>query len=220
MFLLLELFGKLLGAFDSSLSALCSKYLPGEETEATPHLMDHSCRRHWGTTLCLLMDLMEVLTASSLICGAGVCLQSQKLTHVHSWALLKVIGSSSECYVKKRALLLLKRAALQKAGEDWSLGDAPLTESTHEHLDTDMRMLSGSVLTAVAANWLETVQVGSASFFGGTKCGDDNSRRPDSVMLRAVSLLLLKSMELHIQSPGGTGENTYGHPMTGIFIRS
>lgn len=81
-------------------------------------------------------------------------------------------------------------------------------EPTHEHLGADMRTLSHSVLTAVAAGWLESVQVDGASFFGGTKPGGDKFRRPDCVTLRAVSLLFLKSMDLHIQSAGGTGEKT------------
>lgn len=206
IFLPSEVFGKLLAAFDSSLSALCSKFLPGEGNKAT-HLMDFTSSRHWGTTFCLLMDLLEVLTASSLICGAGVCLQSQRLTHIHSSALLTIISCSSECFVKKRALLLLKRAVLQKAGEDWALEDLLLTGLKPEHFNADMRMLTRSVLTAVAANWLESVQVDSSSFFGGTRHVGDDAQKPDCVMLRAVSLLLLKSMELHIQTTGGTGEN-------------
>lgn len=206
IFLPSEVFGKLLAAFDSSLSALCSKFLPGEGNEAT-RLMDFTSIRHWGTTFCLLMDLLEVLTASSLICGAGVCLRSQRLTHIHSSALLTMISCSSDCFVKKRALLLLKRGVLQKAGEDWALGDLLFTGLKPEHFNADMSMLSQSVLTAVAANWLESVQVDSASFFGGTRHGGDDAQKPDCVMLRAVSLLLLKSMELHIQTAGGTGEN-------------
>lgn len=191
--------------FDSSLSALCLKYFPGEETA---RLTDYPDSRQWGTTLCLLMDLMEVLTASSVTSGGCFCLQSQRLTYVHSSVLLKAISCSTESFVRRRALLLLKRAVLQRAGEDWSLGGALATEPTHEHLGADMRTLSHSVLTAVAAGWLESVQVDGASFFGGTEPGGDKFRRPDCVTLRAVSLLVLKSMDLHIQSAGGTGEKT------------
>lgn len=205
----LEVFGKLLAAFDSSLSALCWRLLPGEGNEATPRLVDFSSsRRHWGTTLCLLMDLLEVLTASSWICGDSVRLRSQRLTHVHSSALLTLISCSSECFVTKRALLLLKRAVLQKAGEDWALGDVLLPGLKHAHFNADMNVLTESVLTAVAANWLESVRVDSASFFGGTRrTRGGDAEKPNCVMIRAVSLLLLKSMELRSHTAGGTGEN-------------
>lgn len=170
--------------------------------------MDFTSDRHWRTTFCLLLDLLEVLTASSLISGAGVSLKSQRLTHLHSSALLTTISCTSEYFVKKRVLLLLKRAVLQKAGEDWPLGEVLSTSLKYEHFSSDMSMLAETVLTAVAANWLHSVQVESASFFGGTRhIRDDEGQKPDCVVLRAVSLLLLKSIELHMQTAGGTGKN-------------
>ncbi|XP_076586414.1 protein Lines homolog 1 isoform X1 [Chaetodon auriga] len=199
-----EILVKLLAAFDCSLSALCSKFLPEERSEAAQRWMGCTSSRHWGTTFCLLLDLLEVLTASSLMCGAGVCLKSQRLTHLHSSALLTTISCSSQYFVKKRALLLLKRAVLQKAGEDWALGEMLFTGPKYEHFSSDMSTLSRSVLTAVAADWLQSVQVDSASFFGGTRhIRGDGGQKPDCVMLRAVSLLLLKSVELHIQTAAG-----------------
>lgn len=208
-FLPSEILGKLLAVVDSSLIALCSKFLPDEREEVAQCLLDFTSNRHWGTTFCLLLDLLEVLTASCLICGAGVC---QRVTHLYSSALLTTISCSDEYFVKKRALLLLKRAVLQKAGEDWALGEALVTGHNYEHFSSDMSVLAQSVLTAVAANWLQSVQVGSASGFGGTRhVRGDEGQKPDCVMLRAVSLLLLKSMELHIQTAAGTGESAGAH---------
>lgn len=205
LFLSSELFGKLLRGFDSSFCSLCLKYFPREEPA---RLTDRPDSRQWGTTVCLLMDLMEVLTASSVTSGACFCLQSQKMTYVHSAALLQTISRCTESFVRRRVLLLLKRAVLQRAGEDWSLGGALAAEQTHEHLGADVKTLSHAVLTAVAAGWMDSVQVDGASFFGGTKPGGDKFQRPDCVTLRAVSMLFLKSMELHTQSAGGTGEKT------------
>ncbi|XP_073320779.1 protein Lines homolog 1 isoform X2 [Pagrus major] len=194
-----EILWKLLAVFDSSLSVLCSKFIPEERREEFTH------SRLSGTTFCLLLDLLEVLTASSLICGADVCFKSQRLTHIHSSALLTTISCSSQYFVKKRVLLLLKKAVLQKAGEDWALGEVLLSGLKYERFNSDMSMLSRSVLIAVAADWLQSVQVESASFFGGTRhIGGDEGQKPDCVMLSGVSLLLLKSMELHIQTAGGT----------------
>lgn len=198
LFVWSELFGKVLRGFDCSLCALCLKYFPSEETAP---LTEQPVSRQWGTTFCLLMDLVEVLTASSATPATGSRLQSQKVTYVQSAALLQVASSCAESSIRRRVLLLLKRAVLQRAGEDWSLGGALLTEPTH-----DMRRLCGAVLTAVAAGWLDSVRVDGASFFGGTKIGGDKFQRPDCVTLRAVSLLLLKSLELQTQSAAGTGE--------------
>ncbi|KAM6950167.1 protein Lines homolog 1 [Lycodopsis pacificus] len=196
-----DILGKLLAALDSSLCALCSKFLPDGRKEETQCLVDVTSSRRWGTTWCLLLDLLEVLTASTLTCGAGVCLKSQRMTHTHSSALLTAVSCSSQYFVKKRVLLLLKRALLQKAGEDWALGGS--TGLRHKHFHSDMNMLAQSVLTAVTTDWLQSVQVESASFFGGTRhVGGEEGQKPDCVMLRSVSLLLLKSMELHIQTAG------------------
>lgn len=202
-----EILRKLLAAFDCSLCALCSKLLPDESEEAAgPHLVEAKSSRCWGTTCCLLLDLLEALAASALICDVG--LRSQRLTHIHSPALLATVSQrSSEYFVKKRTLLLLKRAVIQKAGEDWALGDGTPTTGLGRELSTsDVNWLAQSVLKAVAANWLETVEVGCSSFFGGTRCSKGaDGQKPDCVMLRGVSLLLLKAMELHIQT-AQTGE--------------
>ncbi|KAM7406691.1 hypothetical protein PAMP_001048 [Pampus punctatissimus] len=196
-----EILGKLLAVFDSSLTALCSKFLPVERKEVT---VDLTCSTHQGT-FCLLLDLLEVLTASSLICGAGVCLKSQRLTHIHSSALLTTVSSSSQHFVKKQVLLLLKRVMLQKAGEDWALEEVLSTGLKPEHSSSDMNMLAQSVLQAVNADWLQSVQAESASFFGGTSQGrGGEGQKADCVMMRAASLLLLKSLELHIQMAAGT----------------
>uniref|UniRef100_A0A3Q1FLI0 Lines homolog 1 n=1 Tax=Acanthochromis polyacanthus TaxID=80966 RepID=A0A3Q1FLI0_9TELE len=197
--------GKLVDTFDCSLCALCLKLLP-EKNEDCLDSFAHS--RHWGTTICLLLDLLEVLSASSLICGTRVCLKSQRITHIRSAALLHMISCSSEGFVKKRALLLLKRTVLQKVGEDWALGEVLSSGLKYENFSSDMSMLAQSVLTAVDNNWLHSVQVEPAAFFGGTrhtKMMGDEGQKPDCVMLRAVSLILLKSIELHIQTAGAKG---------------
>lgn len=203
--LLLELLGVLLAAFDCSLSALFSKLLP-EERKDVP---DFTSNRQWGATFCLLLDLLEVLTASRLTCGAGACLKSQRITHIYASRLLTAVSCSSEYFVKKRALLLLKRVLLQKVGEDWALGEVMATGLKCENLSSDMSTLVQSVLTAVADNWLQSVKVERAAFFGGTRHIEGaEGQKPDSVLLRAVSLIILKSIELHFQAAGGTGEES------------
>uniref|UniRef100_A0A3P8RK05 Lines homolog 1 n=1 Tax=Amphiprion percula TaxID=161767 RepID=A0A3P8RK05_AMPPE len=200
-----RILGKLLDTFDCSLCALCSKLLP-EKNEECLDSFTHS--RHWGTTMCLLLDLLEVLSTSSLTRGTRVCLKSQRITYIRSAALLTMISCSSEGFVKKRALLLLKRTVLEKVGEDWALGEVLSSGLKYENFGSDMSMLAQSVLTAVANNWLDSVQVEPAAFFGGIRCTKmmgDEGQKPDCVMLRAVSLIVLKSIELHIQTTGADG---------------
>ncbi|XP_035017638.1 protein Lines homolog 1 isoform X2 [Hippoglossus stenolepis] len=200
-----EILWKLVALFDSSLSALCSKFLHEDQQP----LMHSTSSRHWGTTFCLLLDLLEALTASSFISGAEGGLENQRLAYIHSSALLTAISCSSEYFVKKRALLLLKRLILQKAGEDWASEDVLFAGQRHDHFRSDMNMLAQTVLTAVTADWLQSVQVGSVSFFGGTRHNrGDDGQKPDCVMLRGVSLLLLKSMELQTKTAGRTEQDS------------
>lgn len=143
------------------------------------------------------------------------------MTHIHSSALLTTVSCSSQGFVKKRALLLLKRALLHKAGEDWAAGEALLAGLKHKHFNADMSLLAHSVLTAVAADWLQSVQVESASFFGGSRLiGGEEGQRTDFVMLRAISLLLLKSVELHIQTGVDGATEVYGYLQSlWLFLR-
>lgn len=152
------------------------------------------------------MDLLEALTASTLHDGANSSLQCQKLTHLHSPELLKMTSCSSEYFVKKRLLLLLKRVVLQQAGEEWTSG--ALAAPSPWNFDTDTTLLAQNVLTAVGANWLEGVQVDISSSFWGTGSPHVDASKLDHVVLRAVSLLLLKSIQIHIETASREGENT------------
>ncbi|MEQ2289347.1 hypothetical protein AMECASPLE_031990 [Ameca splendens] len=204
------LLGELVATFDCSLTALCSKFLPEQRTEVT----FSSC---WGTTFCLLLDLLEVLTTSGLICDSGVCLRSQRIPGIHSAALLMTVSCCSEYFVKKRTVLLLKRFLLQKLGDDWSLEGVLSTVGEHKDFSADRSVLAQSILKAVADNWLLSVQVEHAVFFGGVLHSQaTEGLKPDGMMLRAVSLVLLKSIELHFQTaaPGvdsTTEVNSYLH---------
>ncbi|KAF7654168.1 hypothetical protein LDENG_00073200 [Lucifuga dentata] len=195
---------ELLGAFESSLSALCSELLHIESC-STPGFTSST---HWGTSAFTLLQLLELLTACRSVCGASACLRSQRLSHLHASALLSSVSSSSHYFVKKQALLLLKRMVLQQAGEDMALG-----ELRYEDCSSDSRALADSVLQALAADWLQHVEVQSASFFGGSSQeGGAEAQKADRVTLRAVSLVILKSVELQIQTAAGA--DAYGTVQT------
>lgn len=188
---------ELLAAFDSSLSTLCSKLL---SQEVQP-VQDSSSSVHQGTTLCTLLDLLEVLTASRFTCGPAVCLQSQRLSLVHSSALLRLACSSSEYFVQKRILLLMKRILLQKAGEDMAVG-----EQKPGPLCDDVMVVADAVLQALAGGWLQCLYVESECFFGGVaQERGSEAQKPDCVMLRAVGLVVLKSVDLKLQTASGRG---------------
>ncbi|XP_072237217.1 protein Lines homolog 1 [Leuresthes tenuis] len=190
------LLGKLVEAFDCSLTALTSKLLLGERKEERQSLVDLTFSSHWGATVCLLLDLLEALTAASWMCETEVCLRTRTTIQSHSSALLMTVSCSCHHFVKKRTLLLLKRSLCQKLGEDWST-------ALKYNLRPDLSMLAQCVLTAVTDNWLQNVQVEPAAFFGGARhVQGDQGHKPDGVMLRAISLILLKSIELQIQRAG------------------
>ncbi|XP_063045204.1 protein Lines homolog 1 [Engraulis encrasicolus] len=153
----------------------------------------------WGTTLATFMDLLDALTAARF--RLGTCVSSQRLLFTRTPALLQLMQSQAQYFVKRHVLLLLKRTVLQRSGEDWLPGALSSTALHRDpHLAEDMGLLTGSVLQAVDCGWLQHVPVrASPSFFGGTmQMGSDG--RADDVMLRAVSMVLLKSLEYHSQA--------------------
>uniref|UniRef100_A0A8C7X0S6 Lines homolog 1 n=1 Tax=Oryzias sinensis TaxID=183150 RepID=A0A8C7X0S6_9TELE len=176
VFLLLssDVLEELLAELHRSISALCSALLPDRTASHLPHR---------GTTLCLLLDLLEVLMASSLQCGGKAGPGTQNLGWAQWPGLLGVVGFPSEPFVKRRTLLLLKRALLHKAGEGRST--PPHSEFGHA---------AQSVLAAVDAGWLDSIQVESDTFFGGRRFSwGGREERGDEVLLRALSLVLLST---------------------------
>uniref|UniRef100_A0A674EHN2 Protein Lines N-terminal domain-containing protein n=1 Tax=Salmo trutta TaxID=8032 RepID=A0A674EHN2_SALTR len=189
-----------------------SQYKPGIETQFIHQLCQHVSfillQINWATTLTNLLDLLEVLTAARFkLSTTRVCFTSSRLSLVQASALLRIVDSHVHYFVKKQVFLLLKRILLQKAGEDMGFGEASSLTHGDDHMTSDILTLADDVLQAVHTDWLQCVPVESAAiFFGGTGqlCGG-SSDAFDHVMLRAVSLVVLKSLEYKIQSAGGKG---------------
>ncbi|XP_030232432.1 protein Lines homolog 1 isoform X1 [Gadus morhua] len=210
-----EILQKLLMAFDPHLTTLVSRFLPEEEVDdglSAVHLPTNT--RSWGVTFSSLLDLLEILCASRLMCSTDVCSPCQRLAYRRARPLIKTAASSSCDYIlKRRVLLLMKRTLLQKAGEDLALGEISAPASRDEHFGTDMGALADTVLGAVSAEWLRFVpveMVAAASFGGpyrGPGQGGGRNRKPDHVMLRAVGLVVLKSLELTLQT-GAAADRT------------
>uniref|UniRef100_A0A674A5F2 Lines homolog 1 n=1 Tax=Salmo trutta TaxID=8032 RepID=A0A674A5F2_SALTR len=204
---------KLLATFDIALTAVYSQLVPVESLgHGNSASYPSSNTADWATTLTNLLDLLEVLTAARFkLSTTRVCFTSSRLSLVQASALLRIVDSHVHYFVKKQVLLLLKRILLQKAGEDMGFGEASSLTHGDDHMTSDILTLADDVLQAVHTDWLQCVPVESAAiFFGGTGqlCGG-SSDAFDHVMLRAVSLVVLKSLEYKIQSAGGVC-NTIG----------
>uniref|UniRef100_A0A3P8ZB37 Lines homolog 1 n=1 Tax=Esox lucius TaxID=8010 RepID=A0A3P8ZB37_ESOLU len=184
-----------------------TQLLPQERDGQGDSASDVSCSTvDWATTLSTLLNLLEVLTAARFkLSAASVRLTSPRLSLIQASPLLHVVDSHVNYFVKKQVLLLLKRTLLYKAGEDMALAEMSAPAYAHDHMTSDIHALADGVLQAVHANWLKCVPVKSAaSSFGGTSLLRGGSiTDSDHVMLRAVSLVVLKSVEYKIQSAGG-----------------
>lgn len=197
-------------AFDAHLTLLVFTFLPGENVDEGPSGVCDTHRGDRGVTLSSLLTLLEVLCASRLRCSTGVCTHSQRLVYTRARGLIKMAASSScDYYVKRQVLLLMKRTLLQKAGEDMALGETSAVAPGDEHFAADMEALADTTLRALSANWLRfvPVEMTTASSFGGSVPGpgqrEGQALKPDHVMLRAVGLVVLKSLELAPQTGAG-----------------
>ncbi|XP_033843517.1 protein Lines homolog 1 [Periophthalmus magnuspinnatus] len=179
-----ELAEKVLVGFDCTLSAFCSQLLSVDTGTGCGG---------WGASVSLLLDLLEVLCACRSLCEQqGAALSGQCLLCLCTSKLLALCSSpllQPEPAVRRRVLVLLKKALVQKAGEDWTGGQSGLRCN-------DVSLLANSVLRVAAGGGLKGVRVEGESFFGGT-VGSGPS--VDNVTLRALCLVLLKAMELQCQ---------------------
>lgn len=145
-----------------------------------------------------LMDDLMLLIMSVLIFGAVMCFRLRELIHFAS-LLRKIVVCSSEVFVKKRLLPILKNCVLQKVGaeQQWSI----------KNHDTVMTLLTESFLIAVGAYWLDIVQADISFSLWGIKSMPVGALKPGYLVLRAVILLLHKSMQIVIERFSRRGEN-------------
>uniref|UniRef100_UPI00398F3ED3 protein Lines homolog 1 isoform X2 n=1 Tax=Pristiophorus japonicus TaxID=55135 RepID=UPI00398F3ED3 len=144
-----------------------------------------------------LIDVLEVFVAVRIqLKLSSSCLRT---LYLRASQILGCVTASAHYVVKKRLLLLLKQCIVCHAGEDDGSGSCQ--RGSHMHLD--LLAASDAVLQALASGWLTQVPVSSKPcFFGGSEIlgVDDSNRGPDLVMLRAISLILIKAMEIRVQN--------------------
>lgn len=195
---------KLLADFESSLTSLYANLLFQDYPE-TAHVAEIDRDSvELEISVCALLDLVEVLSAVRLL--HGLFSSVQRLAFLQAPVLLRVTLSNMKDFAKKRALLLLKRILVHKAGEEWGLGEDPSKERDEEY-STDLLMMADAVLQEVEAGWLQRFRVKTgASFFGGNKVNVSDGETKDAVTLRAMSLILIRCLEIKSRHASTHGE--------------
>ncbi|KAK6475100.1 protein Lines-like protein 1-like [Huso huso] len=153
------------------------------------------------TNLVSFIDLLEVFVAART--KLRICFPVQRLLFQQAVLALRMVAYPVQYLVKKKLLALFKRCLLQKAGEDFFKGEVDSSLKHDGNLKSDMLALANGVLQSVHAGWLQDIPVSpKPSFFGGTEVlGNSNVEGgPDLVMLRAASLILIKSLEYKVQN--------------------
>ncbi|XP_058257266.1 protein Lines homolog 1 [Hemibagrus wyckioides] len=198
-----EILMKLLADFESSLTSLYPKLLLQDNPELRHAAENDRNSVELEISVCALLDLVEVLSTART--WHGLCSSTQRLVFLQTPALLRLTLANMKEFVKKRALLLLKRILVQRAGEEWGFGENHSKERDEKYA-TDLLVMAESVLHEVEAGWLRTFCVKSrASFFGGSKGNASDGEMKDAVMLRAMSLILIKCLEIkarHVSAQG------------------
>ncbi|XP_062998467.1 protein Lines homolog 1 [Elgaria multicarinata webbii] len=146
------------------------------------------------------LDLLEILVASRI--QVPLNLICQRIVFLDASCVLNLPTSPVHDLIKKKSIMLLKKCILHKAGEDLIKRKTPPSSHQDPHFDKDRLALAGAVLQFVNFGWLNRLPVSKkASHFGGShiKPEVDICSSPDHVTLRALSLLLLKALEIKIQ---------------------
>ncbi|XP_015198441.1 protein Lines homolog 1 [Lepisosteus oculatus] len=216
----MEILGKLLTSLDLVFPALHSMMFSFADFSQE---LSTSSKYEFGfeTSLASFIDLIEVLIAART--KLKTLASSQRLLFIQASLALQLVGSPVHCSVKKKMLLLLKRCLLQKAGEDFSIGQVKGSLLRDDILDSDMLMLATAVLQSPFSGWLQSVSVSSnPSYFGGTSIvGENVLGSADCVMLRAAILTLIKSLEYKVLHAGSVpGFEIQGYlPSLMLFLK-
>uniref|UniRef100_A0A8C3I536 Lines homolog 1 n=1 Tax=Chrysemys picta bellii TaxID=8478 RepID=A0A8C3I536_CHRPI len=147
------------------------------------------------------IDFLEVLVASRIQIESHF--KCQRILFLNTSCILDLTYSSVHYLIKKKSIMLLKKCILYKAGEDFISGSLPPLSLQDPYLDKDMLALANVVLQAVNLGWLNQIPVSEkASYFGGSEAQPEDGSRsgPDQVILRALSLVLLKALEIKVQN--------------------
>ncbi|XP_068954567.1 protein Lines homolog 1 isoform X3 [Petaurus breviceps papuanus] len=150
--------------------------------------------------LICFLELLEILIASRI--HLKLYFTCQRIFYLKIFCALDIITWPIHSLVKKQFIVLLKRCLLHKVGEDVLNTSLPTLAEQDPYLDMDMLTLGNAFLQAVNLGWLKQLSIsGKPSHFGGSEVQPGNkSLVHDLIILRASSLVLLKSLEIKVHN--------------------
>lgn len=165
------------------------------------HFENHQDTSKLINSLICFLELLELLIASRIHLKLHfIC---QRILFLKPSCVLDVITWPVQAFVKRKFIIFIKKCLLCKMGEDVCQGSVPAFMPPDHHFDVDMLALADAVLQAVDLGLLRTLSVhGKPSCFGGDEVqpGCEHVPGPDHVMLRAASLLIIRSLEIKFQN--------------------
>lgn len=172
------------------------------------------------TNLLSFLELLELLSASRVFLKSHFT--CQRILFLKPSCMLDVVMWPVEAFVQRKLFLLIKKCLLGTVGEDLCRAPVPTCVMPGHPADADTSALADAVLQAVALGLLKTLSVhGTPSCFGGDRAQPTVGQcsAPDPVIRRAVSLVLVKSLEIKFQSCTSANEMT-GNSLKSIGVQS
>ncbi|XP_067873791.1 protein Lines homolog 1 isoform X2 [Heterodontus francisci] len=193
-----KLLAPLDSVFDGLYSFMLSSYSDDSQTSRATIGLD--AENIATTNQLAITDLLKVFVAVRIQLKLNFsCL---RILYQRASQILDCAISSAHYLVKKRLLLLLKQCILCRSDED-AYDSCCVISQRDSHMDHDLLAVSDAVLQALVSGWLRQVLVNpKPCFFGGSEIlgVEDSNCGPDLVMLRAVSLIVIKAMEIKVQN--------------------
>ncbi|KAG8516353.1 Protein Lines-1 [Galemys pyrenaicus] len=159
------------------------------------------------TSLMSFLELLELLIATRILLKSHFT--CQRLLFLKPSCVLDVITWPIQAFVKRKCITFIKKCLLQKVGEDLCHSSVPAFTLQDPHFNADMLALADAILQAVDLGLLRALSVrGKPSCFGGdeVQLGCVQVPGADHVLLRAASLLVIKSLEIKFQSCASVNE--------------
>ncbi|XP_065728311.1 protein Lines homolog 1 isoform X2 [Phocoena phocoena] len=171
------------------------------------HFENHQDTSKLINSLICFLELLELLIASRI--HLKLHFTCQRMLFLKPSCVFDVITWPIQAFVKRKFIIFIKKCLLCKVGEDLCRGSVPTFMAPDHPLDVDLLALADAVLQAVDLGFLRTLSVyGKPSCFGGDEVqpGCECVPGPDHVILRAASLLIIRSLEIKFQNGASANE--------------
>ncbi|XP_057578968.1 protein Lines homolog 1 [Hippopotamus amphibius kiboko] len=173
------------------------------------HFENHQNTSKLINSLICFLELLELLIASRI--HLKLHFTCQRILFLKPSIVFDVITWPVHAFVKRKFIIFIKKCLLCKVGEDLCQGSVPAFMPPDHPLDVDLLALADAVLQAVDLGLLRTLSVhGKPSCFGGNEVqpGCERVAGPDHVILRAASLVIIRSLEIKFQNCVSANEMT------------